>query len=214
MTLPILYSSVHSPHCLKIAMFLHEKGIAFDRVEIDLRGKEQKTPAYLRINPMGMVPVYVDDYGVHIDSLLIMHYLEWRYPEPALFPIHDEDFVAALEWIERSSNDFRNVSHHLYWQLIEPPAAGTDTLYVAKLMAHGFELLTRLESQLVGKEMVLGTFGVVDVALIPWVQGYLRFDGLLDGDRFPNVMKWVQRVSERDSFRVNYQQVGRVFKEI
>jgi len=83
---PILYGSVRSPHCFKVSLVLAEKGIDVDRVEIDLPAREQKTPAYLAINPLGQVPVYRDDRGVHIDSLVIMRHLDERHPEPRLFP--------------------------------------------------------------------------------------------------------------------------------
>lgn len=62
----ILYSSARSPHCFKVSMVLYEKQLSFERIEINLVTKEQKTPEYLRINPLGQVPVYQDDQGVHI----------------------------------------------------------------------------------------------------------------------------------------------------
>lgn len=48
---PTLFSSRRSPHCFKVSIALHEKGVRFDRVEIDLRTREQKTAAYLALNP-------------------------------------------------------------------------------------------------------------------------------------------------------------------
>ncbi len=211
--LPRLYSSIRSPHCLKAAIFLHEKNITFELVEIDLPAKEQKTPAYLHINPFGLVPAYEDDYGPHADSLLIMHYLEWRYPQPKLFP-NLEQLSDALTWIDRSSSAYRDVSHHLYWQLIQPPDGGPDDARVAELMTEGKALLTDLESTLSGSDYLFGDFGVVDIAFIPWIHGYRRFDGLLDPAQFPQVDAWVNRMSERPSFKANYQQKGIPFASI
>lgn len=208
---PKLYSSVRSPHCLKVAIFLQEKGIPFERIEVDLPNKQQRTPAYLRVNPLGLVPAYVDDNGPHADSLLIMHYLEWQHPAPRLFP-EDTDLVEALGWIERSSTEFRDVSHHLYWQLIEPPASGPDQARIDALMGQGHALLQELETQLSDRDYICGIFGVVDIAMIPWVYGYNRFEGLLDPAAFPNVVAWTERVSSRPSFRDNYQAVGIPFE--
>lgn len=210
MTKPILYSSVRSPHCLKVAIFLHEKGIVFDRVEIDLPAKEQKTPEYLVINPLGLVPAYQDDYGYHQDSLLIMHYLEWRYPELSLFPSR-EHLPEVLTWIEKSSSAYRDVSHHLYWQLIEPPIGGTDWKRVNELKEQGNQLLDDLENLLSDKNYLFGAFGVVDIAFIPWIYGYNRFD-MLDKAKYPTVVEWVDRITSRESFIANYQKVGRSFK--
>jgi glutathione S-transferase len=202
-----LYSSIRSPHCLKVAMFLHEKGVPFERIEIDLPANEQRTPAYLRVNPFGLVPAYVDDYGPHPDSLAIMHYLEWRYPQPVLFPPADQ-LAEALHWINRSSMDYRNVSHHLYWQLIEPPDDGPNAKQVEALMTEGKRLLDELETLLGDRDYLFGDFGVVDIAFIPWVHGYRRFEGLLVSEEFPGVDAWVDRISKRASFQQNHQQIG------
>ncbi len=188
-------------------MFLQEKGVAFERIEIDLPAKEQKTPAYLQINPFGLVPAYEDDYGPHVDSLGIMHYLEWRYTKPKLFP-NLSQINDALDWIARSGSAYRDVSHHLYWQLIEPPADGPDQQHIDELMAEGHRLLAALEEKLARKDYLFGPFGVVDIAFIPWLYGYRRFDGLLDASRYSAVDAWVDRVSARPSFRANHQKKG------
>lgn len=207
-----LYSSVRSPHCLKVAMFLQEKGIEFERIEIDLPARQQKIPAYLQINPFGLVPAYVDDYGPHLDSLGIMHYLEWRYPTPKLFPEMDQ-LPEALAWIARSSSQYRDVSHYLYWQLIEPPASGINQQRVDELMHEGKQLLQTLEEKLENASFLFGDFGVVDIAFIPWVHGYHRFEGLLTVDEFPKVYDWVERVSQRPAYQDNYQKKGIPFSE-
>ena len=58
--------------------------LAYDAVEIDLGDR----PAWLyEKNPLGKVPVLEEDGGLVLpESLVIMEYLEERYPEPALWP--------------------------------------------------------------------------------------------------------------------------------
>jgi len=216
MTQSIFYSSIRSPHCLKIGMVLTEKGVPFDRVEIDLRNRQQKTPAYLAINPAGQVPVYVDDGGVHADSLQIMHYLDERYPEPKLFPAEAERLRTIMDWIALSSGQARDVSHELYWQLIEPPEAGTDWVVVNELKAAGLDILAQLEtalaqSRLVDQHYVCGELSAADFSLLPWIYGYGRFD-LLEVGTMPNVEAWLARMTERDSFAKNFQVAGRPFE--
>jgi glutathione S-transferase len=52
----VLYHAPHSTCSQKVRMVLHEKGVAFDEVRIDLGKKEQLKPEYLAINPNGVVP--------------------------------------------------------------------------------------------------------------------------------------------------------------
>ena len=66
MSKAILFSSISSPHCFKVSMILEEKGVAFERVEINLSEKEQKSTEYLELNPRGQVPAYKDDQGLSL----------------------------------------------------------------------------------------------------------------------------------------------------
>ncbi len=206
----ILYSSTRSPHCLKVAIFLQEKGVPFERTEINLPAKEQRTPEYLAINPLGLVPAYEDGNGIHCDSLVIMQYLEAEYPNPPLFPTDSERLEEALDWIEFSSDQVRDVSHHLYWQVIEPPADGVDNERVAELKQDGMSILHRLENELSQQPYMLGDFSVVDIALLPWIYGYQRFDFPF-AEQFPKVLDWLTRLINRPSFQDNYHKQGRPF---
>lgn len=211
---PILYSSVRSPHCFKVSLVLAEKGIEIDRVEIDLPAREQKTPAYLAINPLGQVPAYRDDRGVHIDSLVIMRHLDARHPDPRLFPPKGPDLDAVLGWIELSSTTMRDVSHELYWLLIEPPAGGADPAAVEHWRAAGTTVLDAVEAALTGGGgwLVGGALSAADLACFAWLHGYARFDLPSAWDRHPHVRDWLDRLRARPSFAAAHGAVGRPFE--
>lgn len=204
---PILYSSVNCPHSLKVAFFLAEKGVDLQRIEVSLAEHEQKTPAYLAINPDGTVPAFEDENGVIGDSLAIMRYIDAQVPGQRLFPVDGDRLAAALRWIERADTVFWDVSHHLYWQLVEPPEDGTDWQEVERLKEKGDRLLQELETILRHQPYICGAFSVVDVVLLPWVYGYQRFD-LPEQGRYPTVEKWRDLLSNRRTFRENHHQVG------
>ncbi len=65
-------------HCL------YEKGIAFENINI----RPSQEPDFLRISPLGKVPVLETAQGFLTETNVIMDYLEETHPEPALFP-HD-----------------------------------------------------------------------------------------------------------------------------
>jgi glutathione S-transferase len=210
--LPILYSSERSPHCFKVSLVLHEKSVAFDRVEIDLRAKQQRTPAFLAINPLGQVPVYEDDAGVHIDSLVIMRYLDERFPTPRLFPAGREALDEVLAWIDLSSTAMRDVSHHLYWQTIEPPLEGGDPDTISRLKAEGMALLERVESALErGGGWLVGSLSAADLAVFAWLYGYRRFDLPPSWNDFGHLRAWLDTLERRPSCAASYAQRGRPF---
>jgi maleylpyruvate isomerase len=66
---------------------LNLKGLSADHLPHHLRRGEQRDPAYLAINPQGLVPTLQDDAGAIItQSLAIIEWLEETHPEPPLLP--------------------------------------------------------------------------------------------------------------------------------
>lgn len=70
----------------RIALAL--KGIAYDFTSVHLRrnGGEQKLPAYLALNPQGLVPALTVGDDTIVQSLAIIEWLDETYPEPRLLP--------------------------------------------------------------------------------------------------------------------------------
>lgn len=211
---PVLYSNYNCPHSLKAAFFMSEKGIDFHRVEVDMSQKEQKTPAYLAKNPNGTVPAYEDEQGVIGDSLDIMRYLDEISEAPKFFPENPDDLANVLAWIERGDKDFWDVSHHLYWQVLDVPEDGTDWDEVERLMAKGHRLLQQLEDALSENEFVCGAFSAADIAILPWVYGFKRFEGLLDAEKFVHVVAWCDKLAQKETFKTNYRVKGTPFQAI
>lgn len=204
---PILYSSINCPHSSKTAFFLAEKGIEFQRVEVSLAEKVQKTPAYLYINPRGTVPCYEDEHGVIGDSLEIMQYIDDQENNQSLFPSDPENLEVALQWIERANTEFWDVSHHLYWQIIEPPTKGTDWEEVERLKSEGTSLLQELDLILCDQPYICGELSVADIVIVPWVYSFQRFN-LPEVGQFPHLEAWRDNLTERSTFKENYNQEG------
>jgi glutathione S-transferase len=65
---------------------LEELGVPYELVRLDLSAKENKTPEYLRIHPLGLVPALVDGDVTIFESTAIAMYLAERDPEHRLAP--------------------------------------------------------------------------------------------------------------------------------
>ena len=90
-----LYNAPHSTCSQKVRICLHEKGLPFEDIRLDLgKAKDQLKPEYLKLNPNGVVPTLVDDGNVIINSSVICEYLDEKYPAPKLTP---DDIVAARQ---------------------------------------------------------------------------------------------------------------------
>lgn len=94
-----LYHAHHSTCSQKVRIVLHEKGLEFEAIQLELGKKDQLRPEYLALNPNGVVPTLVDGDAVIIDSSVICEYLDERYPEPALAPADVVERAHMRQWM-------------------------------------------------------------------------------------------------------------------
>jgi maleylpyruvate isomerase len=79
-----LYNYFRSSAAYRVRIALNLKGIEWEHVGVHLVKREQRSPEYLPLNPVGLVPALVDDDGaVLTQSLAIMEYLDDVKPRKA-----------------------------------------------------------------------------------------------------------------------------------
>jgi glutathione S-transferase len=81
-----LYKAGNSICTQKVLITLAEKAVTYEAVNINLFKNEQYDPAYLKINPKGVVPSLIDDGKVIVESTLICEYLDETISTPRLAP--------------------------------------------------------------------------------------------------------------------------------
>ena len=82
-----LYAYWRSTTSYRVRMALNLKGVEYETVPVDLVAGEQRSEAYLALNPGGGVPSLVlEDGTVLTQSLAILDYLDHIAPDPALLP--------------------------------------------------------------------------------------------------------------------------------
>ena len=82
-----LHGYFRSSASYRVRIALNLKGLGAEHLPHHLRKGEQCAPAYLAINPQGLVPTLLDDAGaVLTQSLAIIEWLDETHPEPPLLP--------------------------------------------------------------------------------------------------------------------------------
>lgn len=172
---------------------LEEAHADYELVKIDLRKGEQKTPAYLAINPAGVTPALVTDEGVLTENLVIMGYVAQTHPEANLADLESSFRFGKMQ----SINGFLSSSLH---PAIGPVLFSHPPLEGEARQAQVDKALSKLE--LVEHHLLQG----------PWVTGeqYTVADGylsvftrwarqahLLDKDRFPKLNAHLNLVQSR-----------------
>lgn len=176
-----LYDAARCPYCARVRIFLAEKGIEVETVEIDLSDR----PGWLyEKNPTGRVPIVEEDGGRPLpESAVIMEFLEERYPEPALLPADPAD-RAEVRLLVFRDHDLTSPYYAL--------RRGEDGARAELDAALGrFDALLGERPYLSGAD-----YGLADIALVPW---FLRVRDMLgvELDGFPSLADWLARLEQR-----------------
>lgn len=79
-----LYHAWVSSASRRVRFALEEKGITYQGILVNLLAFEQHTPAYIAINPNGVVPTLVHRGTPVVESSVICEYLDEAFPETPL----------------------------------------------------------------------------------------------------------------------------------
>jgi maleylpyruvate isomerase len=90
----ILHGYWRSGTSYRTRIALNLKGLAYEQHGIDLRQGDQRSEAYLRLNPQGLVPALEIEGAVLTQSPAILEWLEETHPNPPLLP---SDAVARAQ---------------------------------------------------------------------------------------------------------------------
>ncbi len=98
-----LYTIPMSQNAVRPELALLEKGVPFEKVQVDLLGGEHKQPAYGEITPRRQVPTLVygegDEAITLYESVAIIQFLDDIHPEPPLMPPVSEPAMRATAWM-------------------------------------------------------------------------------------------------------------------
>jgi glutathione S-transferase len=162
---------------------LHELGVPFNKVLVDRTVQAHKAPAYLALNPNGLIPVLRDGDLVLYESAAICLHLADRHPDARLAPPVGSDQRAQLyKWLMWMTNTLQATLIHYFYP--ERMVDEGNTAAAAQIRAHAQAriggLLGQLDDEFArhGQPWLLGDeYSVADAyafMLCRWTRG---FDG-------------------------------------
>jgi glutathione S-transferase len=197
-----LVSHALCPYVQRAAIVLHEKGVAFERIDIDLANKPDW---FLKISPLGKTPVLLVDDEPIFESAVICEYLE-ETALPRLHPSNALQRARHRSWMEFGS------------ALLNAIGAFYNAADDAALAARAGDIRTRfeqLEAVLPDGEYFAGdSFSIVDAVYSPVFRYFEVFDtagefGFWVG--LPKLQRWrqvlVRRPSVAQAVRPDYPQL-------
>lgn len=176
----------HAPMACSLAsrLALTEAGLPHEIAFVRTWLGENKTEAYLRINPRGKVPALETEDGVLTESVAILPFIADLAPEKGLFPKAGTFERARGEaWLSFLSSTLHVA---LAGAMFPPPGCDNETAREAALQ-RVVAAFQEVDTHLAGRDAILDAFSVCDLFLL--VFGLWRAAPTLAGrlPAFPNL---------------------------
>jgi maleylpyruvate isomerase len=172
-----LYGYFRSSAAYRVRIALGLKGLGADRRFIHLRKGEQTSADYLKLNPAGLVPTWIED-GFHLaQSLAIIEYLDETHPTPPLLPRDPRQRAIAREIALVVASDVHPIGNlRVLNRLTE---MGIDeagrTAWSKHWIKLGFDAIEARLSQLPGPFALGEAPTLADICIVPQVFNARRF---------------------------------------
>jgi len=102
----ILHDLSAGMHPRRVRIFMAEKGLSIERHEVGAAGGANAMPDFLRLNPLGKLPVLeLDDGSAIAESLAICRYLEASHPQPPLMGTTPQASAHTEMWTLRMDHE-------------------------------------------------------------------------------------------------------------
>jgi glutathione S-transferase len=186
-----LYDFITSGNAWKVRLTLSHLGIPYERVEIDRTTAYTRSPAYLAINPLGLVPALrLDDGRILHDSSAIAVYLA---DDTHLLPADGFGRAQVIQWLifeQRYVCETVGMARYIVRTLGQAEARADELAEVQRL---GYEALDRLEAHLTDRHFLVGDRCTV-ADLCNFVYVAMADQGAMDLTRYPSIREWIARL--------------------
>jgi glutathione S-transferase len=196
-----IWGRKNSINVQKVMWAVGELGLAHERIDIGGQFGKNKEPAYLALNPNGLVPTLEEDDGFILwESHSIVRYLANKHGAGTLAPADRKGQALASQWMDWQLSVCAPAIHAMFWGLIRTPPEKRDHAAIAASQANTTAAMKILDAQLSKTAYVAGasfSMGDIPVGLIAF-----RFRQLVpDRPALPNLERWYGAIEQRDAFR-------------
>jgi len=190
----------YAPRCCALAshIVLEEVGAEYERTRLDFTKQEQRSPAYLAINPKARVPALATSHGVLTETPAMLVYLAQLFPAAKLIPFDDQWAFAQVQ----SFNAYLCATVHVaeaHWQRgnrwVDPDDAHAIAALKRKVPTSVFDAFELVERNLTGEWVMGDTFTICDPYLFTLAQ-WMEFYGV-NVSGLPRVIAHRSRVGAR-----------------
>ena len=185
-----------SSNSQRVAIMLEECALPYTVHPVDLGKGEQRSDAFLAINPVGAVPAIVDSDGpggatTLTQSGAILLYLAMKTGR--FFPQDPARRVRAFEWFMFAATDWSSFSTMLFLNsVVLPDKSQANAGFFEERLARYFGVANE---RLAAREFLADELSIADFALYPVVR--VRYALVEKAGAFPHLMRWADALAAR-----------------
>jgi glutathione S-transferase len=206
------YDCSTAPSPRRARIFIAEKGLEIETVDISIADGEQLSDDFRAINPHCTLPALaIDDGETLVSTLGIWTYLEDKFPEPPLMgrTAAEKGQIADIRWhIEATGfagmrDALRNYAPRMKGRALPGP---DDYEQIPELSARGKVMvqrfMDRVDEMIGDKPFVAGdNYSVVDIDLMVLID-FSKWLKMGLPENAPNAHRWYEAVSNRPSAKL------------
>lgn len=184
-----LYMSERSGNAYKPRVLLEMLKVPYEKVMVDSGKKENRTEAFLRVNPRGEIPAIEDGGKCFWDSTACLVYIARKHGGDQWLPGDPAGMAEVMQWMALAQNEIR-----YGLQIARGNARGSRKWgNLDELQEHGRAGLQVLEARLKAHSwLALGRPTIADIACYPYV--HTAPEAGIPLDDYPAVMAWIKRL--------------------
>jgi glutathione S-transferase len=189
-----LYDFELSGSCYKVRLLLNILKVSCERIPVDFARKEHKTERFLKLSPLGELPV-LEDGDVRLrDAQSILVYIARQYDRSnTWFPDAPDSMGRIMQWLSFGGNELMAASGARLVRMLNYP------FDLPALQARAIAALRILEAHLSDREFLeLGHPTIGDIACFPHVA--MAGEAGIELKPYSNILRWIDRVRQIPGF--------------
>jgi glutathione S-transferase len=184
----------------KVMWATGELDLPHERVDVGGSFGKNKEPAYLAMNPNGLVPTLEEDGFFLWESNSIVRYLAAKYGPGKLEPSDFHERARASSWMDWQLSVAAPAIFGMFWGLIRTPLEKRDHAAIDASRDKTTAAMKILDAQLAKTTFVAGnslSMGDIPVALMAY-----RFRRLVpERSGLDNLERWFSGIEQRPAFK-------------
>lgn len=200
MTKLTLYDYELDDQCYKIRLLLGALGCPYDKIAVDVYpGAEHRSERYLKLNPLGALPIITEADLILYGAEAILTYLALKYDAARVWlPEKPETFGSIMQWLGFAGSTLCAASMARLHALFELEA---DQKTVCRVARRAFRVM---EDHMTKRQLdeafyfVGNTATIADIALFPHIA--LSRDFGIEHDEYPALRRWMARLRSMPGF--------------